>query len=190
MDGLGFLGRTSADQDIYIITGDSGNGITHATIGAMIVTDQILGRANEWSDLYDPARITLRSSMTYMKENANVAAQYADWFTASGAKDPEDLTPGEGAIFQRGLGKMAVYKDTIGQLHYMSASCPHLAGVVQWNSAEKSWDCPCHGSRFDCHGKVIEGPAVSSLKPVDVAELPPANPIPVGVNIIPSDLPP
>lgn len=182
VDGLAFLGRNPMNRDIYVITGDSGHGLTHAVIGAKIITDHIMQRPNPWTELYDPSRISLRSTMEFVKENANTAAQYADWLKSPSTKDPADLHPGEGGIFQQGLRKVATYKDERGHLHFMSATCPHLAGVVHWNSAEKSWDCPCHGSRFDCHGKVIEGPAVSSLKKLDDVELPPTSPLPVYIS--------
>lgn len=193
VDGLAFLGRNPMNRDIYVITGDSGHGLTHGVIGAKIITDHIMARTNPWTEIYDPSRITLRSTMEFVKENANTAAQYADWLKTPSAKDPTDLRPGEGGIFQQGLRKVAAYKDETGHLHFMSATCTHLAGVVHWNSAEKSWDCPCHGSRFDCQGRVIEGPAVTSLKRIDGVELPPPPPLPAFVPVIgptPGDLHP
>lgn len=171
MDSLGFLGRNPGDYDnVYVITGDSGNGMTHCTIGAMLITDQIMGRKNEWESLYSPSRISLRATSTFLKENLNTAAQYADWVTTKSAETLEDLPFGEGRVFRDGLQLVAAYRNENGAYHTVSAVCPHLGGVVSWNKAEKSWDCPCHGSRFDCHGKVIEGPAVSDLKPVDYVE--------------------
>lgn len=171
MDGLGFLGRNPGDFDnVYVITGDSGNGMTHCTIGAMLVTDQILGRQNEWENLYSPSRISLRATTTFLKENLNTAAQYADWLTTKSAETLEDIPYGEGKVFRDGVQLVAAYRNDNGAYHTVSAVCPHLGGIVSWNTVEKSWDCPCHGSRFDCHGKVIEGPAVSDLKPIDYVE--------------------
>ncbi len=171
MDALGFLGRNPADYDnVYVITGDSGNGMTHATIGAMLITDQIMGRKNAWENLYSPSRISLRAASTFLKENLNTAAQYADWVTTKSAESLENLPLGEGRVFRDGLQLVAAYRNENGAYNTVSAVCPHLGGVVSWNTVEKSWDCPCHGSRFDCHGKVIEGPAVSDLKPVDYIE--------------------
>lgn len=169
VDGLAYLGHNPMDRNnIYVITGDSGNGMTHGTIGAMLITDQILGRKNPWEKLYNPSRISLRATGKFFRENSNVAAQYGDWLVARPKPDLKELPPNEGLVYRDGVSLIAVYKDAEGNLEYLSPSCPHLAGVVAWNRVEKSWDCPCHGSRFDCHGKVIEGPAFEDLKKVEV----------------------
>ena len=165
VDGLAYLGHNPMDsKNVYVITGDAGNGMTHTTIGAMLITDQIMNRENEWEYLYSPSRISLSATSEFMKENLNVAAQYGEWFTKRPKPDFGTLAEGAGVVFRDGLKMVAVYKGEEGNLEFMSASCPHLAAVVHWNSIEKSWDCPCHGSRFDCHGKVIEGPAFTDLK--------------------------
>lgn len=167
IDGLAFLGHNPLDRkNVYVITGLSGNGMTHATIGALLITDQIRGRAHPWEQLYNPSRLNLRAAKTFLKENLNVAAQYGEWFDAKPRPDLSRLEPGEGTVYREGLKMIAVYKEPSGVVRHLSAVCPHLAGVVHWNSAEKSWDCPCHGSRFDCHGKLLEGPALSDLKPL------------------------
>lgn len=171
MDHLGFLGHNPLDRDnVFVITGDSGNGMTHATIGAMLITDQIAGRRNPWEELYNPSRVLIRAIPTYLKENANVAAQYVDWLTPKVAANLSDVPYGQGEVFRQGTQMIAAYKDEGGYAHLVSAACPHLGGIVSWNSAEKSWDCPCHGSRFDCYGKVIEGPAISDLKVLQMDE--------------------
>ncbi len=169
VDSLGFIGRNPMDHDnVYIATGDSGNGMTHGTIAGMLITDLIQGRANPWTELYNPARKTLKAAHTYVKENGNAAGHMLkDWLKPSEARSVEDIRPGEGAVLRRGLSKVAVYRDEKGALHECSAVCPHLGGVVQWNSGEKSWDCPLHGSRFDCEGRVLNGPA---NKPLAVEE--------------------
>ncbi len=165
VDGLAYLGRNPMDEkNVYVITGDSGNGMTHGTIGAMLITDQIMGRENPWEKLYAPNRISLKAAKNYIRENANVAAQYADWMIPGSKNQLNMLPTNEGAIIRNGTKMVAAYKAHNGEVQYMSAVCPHLAGIVKWNNAEKSWDCPCHGSRFDCHGNVIEGPAISGLK--------------------------
>ena len=168
MDSLGFLGRNPMDNNnVFVITGDSGNGMTHGTIGAMLITDQIMERKNPWEDLYSPSRISLRAVPTFLKENLNTAAQYVDWVTTEYSNDLRDLPTGEGRVFRNGAHMIATYRNENGAYQSVTAVCPHLGGIVKWNSAEKSWDCPCHGSRFDCHGKVIEGPAILDLKRVD-----------------------
>ena len=169
IDGLGFLGHNPMDRNnVYVLTGDSGDGFTHATIGGILITDQIMGRINPWEQLYQPSRISLRAIQTYVKENINVVMQYADWFMEDRVEEMEVLPSGEGAVFRKGLKVLAAYRSPEGKLKVLSANCSHLGGIVRWNSAEKSWDCPCHGSRFDCEGRVLEGPAVSDLKPVDI----------------------
>lgn len=169
VDGLGFLGHNPMDKNnVYIITGDCGNGMTNATIGGFIIADQIMKRPNAWEKLYSPSRIKLRTVGTYLKENLNVAAQYADHFALHPFEAIEDMEWGEGAVFRQGLKQIAAYKNHEGRLELHSAVCPHLGGIVHWNTAEKSWDCPCHGSRFDARGKVIEGPAVMNLKKIDL----------------------
>ncbi len=170
-DGLAFLGRNPLDEEnVFIITGDSGNGITATTVGAMLITDQIMDRKNQWVELYNPGRFTLNATSKYLQENVNVVAQYADWFHSGAKPDFKNIPPEQGVVFRSGLRMIAAFKNANGNVELMSATCPHLAGVVAWNSVEKSWDCPCHGSRFNCHGKVIEGPAHKDLKKISEAE--------------------
>ena len=160
VDGLAFIGRNPLDRDnVYTVTGDSGNGMTHGTIGGMVITDLILGRPNHWAALYDPGRITLRASGEFAREAANMAAQYVQWLTAGDVDAVDQIPKDSGAIVRRGASKMAIYRDATGELHERSAVCPHLGCIVAWNPAEKTWDCPCHGSRFDKFGEVINGPA-------------------------------
>lgn len=167
VDGLAYIGRNpTGGKNVYIITGHSGNGITYSTLGGYLINDQILGRFNSWETLYNPGRISLRAATHFFKENANTVAQYRDWLTEKPFGDFKDIEAGEGIVFRDGLKIIAAYKDESGNLEYHSAVCTHLGGIVRWNSMEKSWDCPCHGSRFDCHGKAIEGPAYKDLKPI------------------------
>jgi glycine/D-amino acid oxidase-like deaminating enzyme/nitrite reductase/ring-hydroxylating ferredoxin subunit len=166
VDHLAFLGRNPGDDNVYIITGDSGHGMTHTTIGAMLITDLIAGRPNAWEDLYKPSRISLSttSAKEFLKENLNVAAQYTDLLTAGDVSNREEIPQGSGAIESRNLKKVAVFRDVQGNFHECSAICTHLGCVVAWNDTEKSWDCPCHGSRFDPFGRVLNGPAVKDLE--------------------------
>jgi len=163
-DFLAFIGRNPIDhENVYVATGDSGMGITHGTIAGMLLSDLILGRTNPWEALYDPSRVTLRAAGDFARENSNVALQYTDWLTGGDVASADDVRPGSGAIVRRGLEKIAVYRDEQGQIHQCLAKCPHLGCVVHWNPAEITWDCPCHGSRFDRYGKVISGPANRDL---------------------------
>jgi nitrite reductase/ring-hydroxylating ferredoxin subunit len=170
LDGIAYLGRNPGNENVYIITGDSGNGMTHTTIGAMLVSDLILGRPNPWVATYDPARKPVKEGVEFVKEQANNAAQYVDWVSGGDVDDAEEIAPGEGALVRDGLKKVAMYRDDDGALHARSAVCPHLGCIVQWNRAEKTWDCPCHGSRFTKYGSVLHGPAVSDLAPIDAPD--------------------
>ena len=162
-DYMAFIGRNPGDANVFIATGDSGNGMTHGTIAGMLIPDLILGVESRWQKLYDPARKTVGSAPEFVKENVNVVAQYADWITPGEVSSPDEVKPGTGAVMRAGAKKYAVYRDEAGALHIRSATCTHLYCVVDWNSVEKTWDCPCHGSRFDRYGRVINGPAVSDL---------------------------
>lgn len=168
VDGLAFIGRNPLDDDnVYIATGDSGQGMTHGTIAGMLLTDLIQDRKNAWEDVYSPSRIRLKSLPEYASENINVAGQYTDYVTAGDVKSESEIKPGEGAILREGVSKLAVYRDEAGAVHKLSAVCPHLGCVVAWNSTEKTWDCPCHGSRYSAAGKVYQGPANSDLSPAE-----------------------
>jgi Rieske Fe-S protein len=125
----------------------------------------VLGKGSPWASLYDPKRVSLRAAGALARENLNVAAQYADWITPGEVASADDVAPGTGAIVRRGARKIAVYRDEDGTLHERSARCTHLGCVVQWNRSEAIWECPCHGSRFDRHGAVVNGPALSDLEP-------------------------
>jgi glycine/D-amino acid oxidase-like deaminating enzyme/nitrite reductase/ring-hydroxylating ferredoxin subunit len=165
IDGLAFIGRNPGDENIYVVTGDSGNGMTHGTLGGMILTDLIAGRESPWSKLYDPARKTVQAAGSFIDENANVVGHLVgDWVARGDVKDRGAIPIGSGAIVRDGLNLVAVYRDNDGRFHELSAACTHLGCVVQWNDVEKSWDCPCHGSRFAPDGEVLNGPASKALE--------------------------
>jgi glycine/D-amino acid oxidase-like deaminating enzyme/nitrite reductase/ring-hydroxylating ferredoxin subunit len=168
IDGLAFIGHNPMDKDnVYVVTGDSGMGITHGTIAGMLLSDMILGRENPWEKLYDPSRKTVRAAGTFAKENLNVAAQYTDWLTPGEVSSVDEVPKDCGAILRRGMTKVAVHRDDQGNVTELSAVCPHLQCIVQWNPDESSWDCPCHGSRFHADGEVVNGPANKNLPPAD-----------------------
>jgi glycine/D-amino acid oxidase-like deaminating enzyme/nitrite reductase/ring-hydroxylating ferredoxin subunit len=171
VDYLAFTGRNPMDQDnVYIHTGDSGMGLTHGTIAGILLSDLILGRSNPWAALYDPSRKTVGAAREYTAENLNVARQYADWLTPGEVRSAEEIAKDSGAVMRRGLQKVAVYRDAQGALHERSAVCPHLGCIVHWNGAGKTWDCPCHGSRFEGDGRVINGPANRDLAAAEPSE--------------------
>lgn len=168
VDGLAFIGRDPGSAaNVYIATGDSGMGMTHGTIAGILLTDLIMERKSPWAALYDPARKSLSGADTYAQENLNVAAQYTDWVTGGDVGSTEQIAKSSGAVVRRGLKKVAVYRDMDGLLHERSAVCTHLGCIVAWNPTEHTWDCPCHGSRFDKLGQVINGPANRDLPRVE-----------------------
>lgn len=167
LDSLAFIGKNPGNDNIYIITGDSGNGMTHGTIGGLLLKDLIMGKENPWAKIYDPSRITLNTAGDFLSEVGNMVAQYADWFSSEDLKRASDLKQGEGGVLVSGMRKVTIFRDHNDKLHSCSAVCPHLGGILQWNADEKTFDCPLHGSRFTYDGTVINGPASSNLKKID-----------------------
>ena len=168
IDGLAFIGKDPGGREnVYIATGDSGMGMTHGTIGGMIVSDLILGRYNPWTEVYDPSRIATQSIKEAVPEIIASTVPYKDWVTPGDADSVRDIKPGEGAIIRDGTSKIAVYRDEDGNLHKRSAVCTHLGCIVRFNSLEKTWDCPCHGSRFSVDGDPINTPAITPLGNAD-----------------------
>jgi glycine/D-amino acid oxidase-like deaminating enzyme/nitrite reductase/ring-hydroxylating ferredoxin subunit len=169
-DGLAMIGRNpGTEENVFIVTGDSGQGMTHGMIGGMLLTDLVLDRPNPWRELYDPSRVRLRSAPELLRENIDVAGQYARGIVA-GEKAEEAVVPaGAGRIIRRDGQKIAAYRDDDGVLHERSAVCTHLKCIVAWNALERSWDCGCHGSRFGIDGEVLNGPALERLGPAEDA---------------------
>jgi glycine/D-amino acid oxidase-like deaminating enzyme/nitrite reductase/ring-hydroxylating ferredoxin subunit len=164
VDGLAFIGPNPLDKrSVFIATGFSGTGMTYGTIAAMLLTDLVQGRRNEWADTFDPSRKTVGAAAEFAQENLNVAARYGDLVTPGDVESTRNIKRGRGAIVRRGLSKSAIYRDEQGVLQEHSAICPHLGCVVRWNPGEKTWDCPCHGSGSHRDGHVVNGPAKRGL---------------------------
>ncbi len=164
VDSLAFIGADPDNDNVYLVTGDSGNGITHGTLAGLLISDLILARDNPWAGLYDPARKPVRGGGEWLRENANAALQYRDWVRPGEVSSAGEIACGTGAVLRRGLHRIAAYRSADGQLHAFNARCPHLGCVVRWSSEEKSWDCPCHGSRFDAaSGAILNGPTSEPL---------------------------
>jgi nitrite reductase/ring-hydroxylating ferredoxin subunit len=167
-DYAAFIGKNpDGAENVYMASGDSGQGMTHGTIAGMLLTDLIMGRQNLWAEVYDPKRISLRARplADVARENLDVVFQLAkDYLTPGEVGSDAEIPRGEGRIIRRGAHKLAVYRDENGALHERVAACTHLRCIVHWNPTEKSWDCPCHGSRFDPYGEVLNGPAVNALE--------------------------
>lgn len=173
VDYLGFIGRNPLDESVYICTGDSGHGMTHGTIAGMLLPDLVAGRPNAWAALYDPARKTVQgeAAREFARENVNVALQYGDWLRAGEVESVDEVPLGGAAILRQGRRRFAVHREDSGNLVVLSAVCPHLRCIVHWNHTERTWDCPCHGSRFDARGQVVNGPANVGLEPVSLESL-------------------
>lgn len=171
IDSLAYLGKNPGDENIYIITGDSGSGITNGTLGALIINDIINGKENPWIKIYDPSRKTLSAIGDYLHEVGNMVMQYGDWLTKEDVKSTNELKIGEGGIISSGFKKIAAYRDFDNNVHTCNAVCPHLGGILQWNADEMTFDCPLHGSRFTSNGKVINGPASEDLEKIKWDEI-------------------
>ena len=168
-DGVPFIGKLGVgSQHVWVGTGFSSWGITGGTAAAMILTDILTGEENPHVALFDSTRAGVLADKSLYEEGANVGKRLiGDWVAAPEADEASEIAAGEGKIIREGVEKVAAYRDEEGELHTISAVCTHLGCVVQWNAAEKSWDCPCHASRFDVDGGVLQGPAVKDLAPRD-----------------------
>jgi glycine/D-amino acid oxidase-like deaminating enzyme/nitrite reductase/ring-hydroxylating ferredoxin subunit len=164
-DGLPYLGETGKRQ--FAATGFAGNGMTFGTLGAMLAVDSLLQRKNPWEDLFAPDRKKiLGGAWTYLNENKDYPFHLLrDWLAPGEGDSTDQLAPGEGKILKLEGKKVAAYRNEQGAVSLCSAVCTHLGCIVEWNTAEKTWDCPCHGSRFQPSGEVISGPAEEPLKP-------------------------
>ena len=165
VDYMSFTGVTPGGQHVFMHSGDSGNGITHGIMAGVLLKDLVLGRENRWAELYKPTRISLRATPTLIKHNVGAMLDFAQYILP--AEEIEGIQPGEGRVIRRDGKIIAAYRDAEGMLHERSAACTHLKCIVEWNSTEKSWDCPCHGSRFDPFGQVLNGPAIAPLPEPD-----------------------
>jgi nitrite reductase/ring-hydroxylating ferredoxin subunit len=167
VDGLPYIGRNAMSSHLHVATGYSGNGMTFSTLAGMILSDQILGRENKYTDLYSATRITpVASAVDYVTENVDFPKYLVlDRLTRADVEEgtSESVRPGEGGIFTVNGKKAAICRDREGRLHQLSPVCTHLGCDVRWNDAEATWDCPCHGSRFGPDGRVINGPATVDL---------------------------
>jgi Rieske Fe-S protein len=150
---------------VYIVTGDSGNGMTHGTIAGILISDLINKRKNPWQKIYSPSRFKLFSAGdVFVKELVGGTINYLKHKHDNEKHDLLNLKVGEGRIIEENGKMYGVYYDEARIRHFVSVKCTHLGCTVKWNCDEKSWDCPCHGSRFSYTGEVLNGPANRSLK--------------------------
>lgn len=163
VDNAPFVGRNPGDQNVYVVTGDSGQGMTNGAMAGMLLRDLVLGAPNGWEEAYRPQRKTLRAAGEYLSENATMATNLAQYVSGGQVARLDDLKAGQGAIVRIGTAKVAAFRDEGGSLHVRSAACSHAGCIVQWNAFERCWDCPCHGSQFGIDGEPQNGPAISGL---------------------------
>ena len=170
LDRVPYVGRLRRRlQQVTTATGFNKWGMTNGTAAAMILSDGILERPNEWAEVFEAKRLKPRvSAGKLVKEGASVGFHFlADRLGRADERSPDGLAPGEGAILRVGRRKRAVYRDEAGALHILSAVCRHLRCIVAWNPAERTWDCPCHGSRYTGEGQAIQGPTVKDLERIE-----------------------
>ena len=170
VDQVSLIGLNQGRSHTYVVTGDTGHGLTQGVLAGKLIADEIQSIDNPWAELYNPKRLPPASSLPSMlTHDMQINTQYKR-FLQSDIADIEDLAPGTGGVINASTKKpVAVYKDDKGKTHQFSALCPHLKGVVCWNNVEKSWDCPVHGSRFDKDGICVMGPAKAGLPAIDSA---------------------
>jgi glycine/D-amino acid oxidase-like deaminating enzyme/nitrite reductase/ring-hydroxylating ferredoxin subunit len=169
-DRLPFVGPLWPFGDgILTATGLQKWGLAMGTAAGAILADRARGSENPWAESFPTSRFDpRRGAFSALKENADDGLRFVTGRLAGRRRSAEDLKPGEGAVVGDGLGQRAAYRDESGELHQLSARCTHLGCIVSFNAAERSWDCPCHGSRFDAvDGEPLEGPAVHPLSPAD-----------------------
>ncbi|WP_117593768.1 FAD-dependent oxidoreductase [Haloprofundus halophilus] len=166
VDKVPYVGELPLSERVYMASGFGGWGMTNGTAAGLLLADLVCGEENPYTEVYDPSRVTVdRTSATeFATQNANVAKEFVrDWLSKPHRDDLARLRPGEATVLRERTKPIAAYRDDDGELHTHSAVCPHLDCIVRWNDAERSWDCPCHGSRFEYDGHVVDGPAVSDL---------------------------
>lgn len=171
-DGLPYIGKLPGEQNVYIATGYNGNGMTWSTLAAEILADTIDGIESELGEIVAPSRIEIMASaQEFVKENTDAVFHLiADQFTADKKTELEDLKAGEAKVIEHESQKVAAYRNKSGELELVSAICPHMGCAVNFNTAETTWDCPCHGSRFDTQGNLLTGPSLTGLKRLDNAK--------------------
>ncbi len=172
-DGLPYIGHLPGNGDnIFVATGYGGNGMMYSHIAAMTLSDIILKSDSKYRKLFDPNRVKpVAGFADFVKEGADVVKNLiVGKFSAEKIKGFSDLAAGEAKVVKYEGEKIAMYKDDAHNIYAVNPSCTHIHCTVSWNSAERSWDCPCHGARYSCTGEVLNGPAVKDLESIDLSE--------------------
>ncbi len=164
VDFAGFVGRHPSDDHIYLVTGDSGQGITNGALAGLLIPALMEDGDHLWRKLYDPGRTTLKAAGSFVSENMTAAKSMAEHLGGPLLPSEDKLGPGEGGLIGGGINPIAAYRDENGTLYRLSSNCSHMGCTVHFNSFERCWDCPCHGSHFATDGEAINAPATGSLK--------------------------
>ena len=173
-DRLPYVGRSPNRDRIYLAAGFGGWGMTNGIVSARLLGDLLRTGDSEWAEVYSPKRVDWAMVSTMVTENANSAKHLVgDRLLSAGQDSLDDVARGEGAVVQLDDKRVAAYRDDDGKLHCVTSACTHWGCQVHWNGEERSWDCPCHGSRFAIDGAVLHGPAVKPLEIVPKMEVPP-----------------
>jgi glycine/D-amino acid oxidase-like deaminating enzyme/nitrite reductase/ring-hydroxylating ferredoxin subunit len=165
-----FSGRNPGSKNVYVHTGDSGQGITHGVVGSLIIAAMIMQGRELWQELYGPERKTVSAIGNFISENVTAIKNFAEYVAPGEVGSFDEIEPGKGAVVRHGLKKVAAYRDENGALHARSAACTHLGCHLHWNSFERCWDCPCHGSQFGIDGEVLNGPATEPLAEIAIRD--------------------
>lgn len=169
-DGLPYIGKSPGEDHIYVATGFRGNGMIFGTLSSRIISDLILKNESEYESLFKPSRVKPIAGFTsFVKENADVAyTMISDKIFIEKLSSMTEIADDSGKIVKYEDDNFAIYKEKGGKLHIVKSTCPHAKCEVRWNGAEKSWDCPCHGSRFGINGNLLNAPALSDLPRIDL----------------------
>jgi glycine/D-amino acid oxidase-like deaminating enzyme/nitrite reductase/ring-hydroxylating ferredoxin subunit len=164
IDYCGFIGLNPDSKNVYVATGDSGQGMTHGALAGMLLRDLIVNGSSPWREVYEPSRKPVSGVVNYVKENVTAIKNFAEYLMPDEIESVDELARGEGGVIRNGGEKVAASRDMEGKLNLVSAVCTHLGCLVHWNSTEQCWDCPCHGSQFAPDGAVLNGPAIAPLE--------------------------
>ncbi|MGN1401028.1 MAG: FAD-dependent oxidoreductase [Bacillus sp. (in: firmicutes)] len=170
LDSIPYVGRqTKHEKHIFVATGYAKWGMTNGTAAALLLKDLITGKPNGYTDLYSPSRINANPAvLNFAKQNIDVAKHFIKGKLEAVQANIHDIPAGEAAVVSVNGNKTGCYRDKGGKIHAVDTTCTHMGCEVEWNNGEKTWDCPCHGSRFSYEGDVVEGPATEALKKVDL----------------------
>lgn len=170
-DGLPYIGHLPGhSKNILVATGYGGNGITYSGVAALLLSDIILGKENNYTSLFNPGRVKpIAGFVNFIKQNADVIAQlFGKVIPLEKLHELVELAPGEASVVKYGKQRVAIYKDDRGKVYAINPVCTHMKCIVSWNVVEKSWDCSCHGARYNCNGEVLNGPTSLKLEAIEL----------------------